>query len=146
LRPQVEEAGAVLPRKFGEEVGWRNFVFLGPVKDPDAAGAGQPAVAEDAVVPDPDVVVVVSVRVRLAEADAAGEDATVVLENVVGELHVVAVCLQLDAAGAVATPRLEAQAVDAGAVEPGAVLTAGQARNVVRGRGLSGNGDVAATH
>src|SRR5262249_45338212 len=102
----VRDAGAVLHPEVRAEDALRNVVVVGAVEDADAAGAGQPAVAEDAVVPDPDVVVVVSVRVRLAEADAAGEDATVVLENVVGELHVVDVCLQLDAAGAVAASRL----------------------------------------
>src|SRR5262249_56593269 len=90
--------------------------------------------------------VVVAVGVRLAKADAASEDAAVVFENVVGELHVVDVCLQLDAARAVAAPCLQAQPIDASAVEPGAVLTAGQGGHVIRRGGLGGNGDVGATH
>ena len=57
--------------------------------------------------------------VRLADADAAGDDAAVVLQHVVGELHVVDVGLQLDAAGAVAVAGREAEAVDPGRVEPG---------------------------
>src|SRR5215510_4151186 len=75
----VRDAGAVLHPEVRAEDAPRNVVVVRAVEDADAAGAGQPAVAEDPVVPDPDVVVVVSVRVRLAEADAAGEDAAVVL-------------------------------------------------------------------
>src|SRR5262249_54470075 len=102
----VRDAGPVLHPEVRAENAARDVVVVGAVEDPDTAGAGQPAVAHDAVVPDPDAVVVAAVRVWLAEADAAGEDTTVVLEDVVGELHVVDVCLQLDTAGAVAAPGL----------------------------------------
>src|SRR5262249_1972601 len=123
-----------------------NVVVVRAVEDADAAGAGQAAVAEDAVVPHPDVVVVVAVRVRLAEADAAGEDTTVVLEDVVGELHVVDVGLQLAAACAVAASGRQAETVDAGAVERGAVSAGGRGGHVVRRGGLGDGRDVGATH
>src|SRR5262249_61582827 len=93
----------------------------------------------------PDVVVVAAVRVRLAEADAAGEDATVVFEDVVGDLHVVDVCLQLDTAGAVTAAGLKAKAVDAGAVERGAVAAGGRGGPVGRRGGLGDRCDVGPT-
>src|SRR5215475_9577380 len=142
----VRDAGPVLDAEVRAEDAPRDVVVVGAVEDPDAAGAGQPAVAHDAVVRHPNVVVVVSVRVRLAETDAAGEDATVVLEDVVGDLHVVDLGLQLDPARAIAAPGLKAKAVDAGAVERGTVLASGERGNVIRGLGLRHRGDVGATH
>src|SRR5262249_12648807 len=142
----VRDAGPVLHAEVRAEDAARDVVVVGAVEDPDAAGGGPPAVAHDAVVRHPDVVVVFSVRVRLAETDAAGEDATVVLEDVVGDLHVVDLGLQLDPARAVAAPGLKAKAVDAGAIECGAVLTTGQGRHVVRRLGLGDGGDARATH
>src|SRR5215813_5290971 len=143
---QVRDAGPVLHAEVRAEDAACDVVVVGAVEDPDAAGAGQPAVAHDAVVRHPDVVVVAAVRVRLAEADAAGEDATVVLEDVVGDLHVVDVCLQLDTAGAVTAAGLKAKAVDAGAVERGAVAAGGRGGHVVRRDGLGDGCDVGATH
>ena len=77
------------------------------------------------------VVVVAAVGERLAEADAAGEDAAVVLEHVVGDLHVVDVGLQLDAAGAVAVPGHQAEAVDAGGAEDAGSNRGGRRQSVV---------------
>src|SRR5262249_41395197 len=141
----VRDTGAVLHAEVGAEDALRNVVVVGAVEDPDAAGGGEPAVAEDAVVRDPDVVVVVAVRERLAEADAAAEYAAVVLTDVVGELHVVDVGLQLDTASAVAAPRLYAETVDARAAERGTVLAAAQGGHVVRRGGLGDGRDVSAT-
>src|SRR4029450_13317374 len=108
--------------------------------------AAPPPVAGDAVVPHPDVEVVVPMGVRLAEADAAGEEAAVVLEDIVGDLNVVDVGLELDPPCAVAAPGLKAEAVDAGTVERGAVLAGGQGWNVIGRCGLGDRGDVSATH
>src|SRR5262249_50694092 len=118
----------------------RQLVVVGTVEDPDAAGGGQATVADQAVVSDPDVVVVVAVHERLTEADAAGEDAAVVLDHVVGQLLVVDAGLQLDAARAVAVPGHQAEAVDPGAAEAGTVT--GHGRHVVCGRRSGIDGDV----
>ena len=82
-----------------------DLVVVRAVEDAETAGLGQGAVADEPVVGDADVVVAGVVRARLADADAAGDDAAVVLEHVVGQLDVVDVGLQLDAAGAVAVAR-----------------------------------------
>ena len=98
----VGDAGAVLDAEVRADDAAGDLVVVRAVEDADAAGAGEPAVADQPVVGDADAAVVVAAwsLVRLADADAAGEDAAVVLEHVVGQLDVVRVGLQLDAAGA----------------------------------------------
>src|SRR6185295_1024120 len=102
-----------------------HLVPVGAVEDPDAAGLGQAAVADHPVVGDPHSVVVVDPGaraaragvVRLADADAAGDHATVVLQHVVGQPDVVDRGLELNAAGAVTLTGGQADPVDPGAVE-----------------------------
>ena len=76
----------------------------------------QAAVAEQPVVSDL-TFSLWRVVVRLADADAAAEDAAVALEHVVGDLEVPRVRLQLDAADALAVTGREPDAVDARGVK-----------------------------
>ena len=100
--PVERDATAVFSRVVAADHVLRDVVVVRAVEEPDRAGQVRAAVAEDLVVGDEDVLVVVRLAGRVdrrgADADTAGVGAAIGLDHVVGDHRVARVRVQEHAA------------------------------------------------